>query len=174
MNQFSRASKGYARFCTSSSASMLRLLSWCLSGTPNIGRYCTSDSFDSMWDSYLPVGFPCPDSVWGLLSSHTVYCFVVFDCCMLFFSEEGMEGKKIWKRREEWRELEGGKTMVRLYCIKEESYKTPRRENAGLVHLYHIQQVLQSAASFCRSGNLYDLPHETTCKQLRTSWMDIF
>lgn len=93
MNQLSRASKGHARFCTRSSASMLQLLSWCLSGTPNIGRYCISDSFDSMWDSYLPVGFPCSDSVWGLLSSHTVYCFVVFDCCMLFFPEEGMERK---------------------------------------------------------------------------------
>lgn len=59
--------------------------------------------------------------------------------------------------------------MVRLYCIKEESYKTSRRENAGLVHSYHIQQVLQSAASFCRSGNLYDLPLRQHVNNLRTS-----
>lgn len=37
--KLSRTSKGYATFCTRSSACMLWLLSWCLSGTPNIGRY---------------------------------------------------------------------------------------------------------------------------------------
>lgn len=42
---------------------MLWMLAWSVCGTPNCGSGCVSDSFASSWDSFLPVGLPCPASV---------------------------------------------------------------------------------------------------------------
>lgn len=56
---------------------------WWVCSTPNNGNGCVSDSFVCPWDSFPPVGLPCPDSKWGLSLCSIVSYFVLFGCHLL-------------------------------------------------------------------------------------------
>lgn len=86
--------------------------------------------FTCSWDSFLPIGLPCPASIGGLSSSLVVSCFVcpvwlssleglfVLFCFFLKRKWEGMDlGEK--KGRYGGRRNRGRETVVGMYCIRE-------------------------------------------------------
>lgn len=114
----------YTRF----SVCIIMAVFWCSHGNPNSGGRCFSDSFACSWDSFPPIGLPCPALIIGVLFYWIL--FVISGHCLLetcsFLkrkwrgSGSGRERSWVGARRSEGRESGRG-TVVGMYCLKEES-----------------------------------------------------
>ena len=102
-------------------------VSWVFCRPTNSGKRCISDSLACCCDSFLPIGLPCPDPIWGLLYCLSVSCFVLSGC--LFFSEAAgsWSGGRIVGRGEG---KVGKMCQRRIYsCIREESIFKNNKSN---------------------------------------------
>lgn len=119
------ASKGPAWVCIRF-VYILWLLAWCSCETPKSGSRCISDSFTCPWDTFPPVGLPCPASIWGVSLCLTVssfylpgFCFLEA-CSFLNRKQRGRrsEGKGRWGgARRNGRGMEGRRVKLWLGCI---------------------------------------------------------
>lgn len=108
----------YTRF----SVCIIMAVFWCSHGNPNSGGRCFSDSFACSWDSFPPIGLPCPALIRAFASYYCIlFCPVWLSLGgLLFFWRGSRSGGKGRRGTAEVR-VEGVKTVVQMYFMTEQS-----------------------------------------------------
>lgn len=150
------------------------LLAWYSWEAPNNGSACISDPFACCWDSFPPIRRPCPASIWGLLPCLIVSCFVLFGCQLLevcsFLKRKQRrsesEGEGRWRGQLEG--VEGGETLVGMYCMGDKSIFNKKEKNSNIVEhktFYHAKWLFYQEEydwmCFDNFENLYLIIHDT-------------
>lgn len=100
------------------------MLACCFYGTPNSEIWCIFDSFAYALNSFSLTGSPYQALIGMLFTCHIVSCFTCLTVSLegLILSEAGVYMVKR-ENGGRWglRRVEGKETVVRIYCIREES-----------------------------------------------------